>query len=46
MRHVKVAILLASGLLTAAAAARAQEKNMEPPKPGSEHQRLGFFAGN
>ena len=46
MKHVKVAILLASGLLAAAAAAEAQEKKMETPKPGPEQKRLGFFAGN
>jgi len=46
MKHLKLAILLTAGLLTAAAAAQAQEKKMEPPKPGPEVQKLGFFAGD
>ena len=51
MKHMKVAILLATGLLTAAAAAEAQEKKseekkMEMPKPGPEHKKLGYFVGD
>jgi hypothetical protein len=51
MKHVKIAILLASGLLTAAAAAQAQEKKaeekkMEMPKPSAEHKKLGYFVGD
>ena len=51
MRHMKIALLLTSGLLTATVAAQAQEKKseerkMEMPKPAAEHKRLGFFVGN
>lgn len=46
MRLLKLAVLVASGLLTAAAAAQAQEKKMEAPKPAPEVKRLEFFVGN
>ena len=46
MKHGKLAILLTSGLLLAASAARAQEKKMEAPKPGPEVKKLGYFTGN
>ncbi|HYB54169.1 MAG TPA: DUF1579 family protein, partial [Thermoanaerobaculia bacterium] len=45
MRHSKLAILLALGLVTAAAAS-AQEKKMEAPKPAPEVQKLAYFVGN
>ncbi len=45
MKHLKLAILVTAGLLTAAAAAQAQEPKMETPKPGPEHQKLGYFVG-
>jgi hypothetical protein len=45
MKHLKLAILATAGLLTASAAAQAQPQGMEPPKPGAEHQRLGYFVG-
>ncbi len=45
MKHVRLAILLAAGLLTASAAVQAQEKKMEAPKPGPEAKKLGYFAG-
>lgn len=46
MKHFKLAVLAISGLLAAAAAARAQEKKMETPKPGPEVQKLGYFVGD
>ncbi len=46
MKHFKLAILVTAALLTAAAAAQAQEKKMEAPKPAPEVQKLGFFVGN
>jgi hypothetical protein len=46
MRHLKLAILATAGLLTAAAAAQAQEKKMEMPKPGTEVKKLDYFVGN
>jgi hypothetical protein len=47
MKHLKLAILVTAGLLTAAAAAQAQEtKAPEMPKPGPEHKRLDYFVGN
>ncbi|MGH9365383.1 MAG: DUF1579 family protein [Thermoanaerobaculia bacterium] len=46
MKHFKLAVLVAAGFLTAAAAAQAQEKKMELPKPAPEVKNLGFFAGN
>ena len=46
MKHVKLVILAAAGLLAAAAAAQAQEKKMEAPKPGPELKRLDYFNGN
>lgn len=45
MKHTKVAVLAASGLLVAALAARADEKKMEMPKPGPEIKKLGYFVG-
>lgn len=45
MKHIKLAILVASVLLTAAVAAQAQEKKMEAPKPGPEVKKLGYFVG-
>jgi hypothetical protein len=45
MKHVRLAILLASGLLLATAALQAQEKKMEAPKPGPEVKKLGYFVG-
>ena len=45
MKHGRLAILLASGLLLAAAALQAQEKKMEAPKPGPEVKKLGYFVG-
>ncbi len=45
MKHLKLAIRVTAGLLTAAAAAQAQEKKGEKPKPGPEVQRLAVFAG-
>jgi Protein of unknown function (DUF1579) len=45
MKHLKFAILVTAGLLTAAAAAQAQEKKAEPPKPGPEAKKLEAFAG-
>ena len=45
VKNVKLAILLASGLLVAASAARAEEKKMEAPKPGPEVKKLGYFTG-
>ncbi|HTO88330.1 MAG TPA: DUF1579 family protein [Thermoanaerobaculia bacterium] len=51
MRYLKLAILVTSGLLTAAAAAQAQEKKteapkMEAPKPTPEVKKLDYFAGD
>jgi hypothetical protein len=46
MKHFKLAILVTAGLLTAAAAAQAQEKKMEAPKPAPEVKKLGYFAGD
>ena len=46
MRNWKLAILVASGWLAAVAAAQAQEKKMELPKPGPEHKKLDYFVGN
>ena len=46
MKHIKLAVLLASGILISAVAAQAQEKKMEAPKPGPEVKKLGYFAGN
>ena len=45
MKHVRLATLLASGLLLATAALQAQEKKMEAPKPGPEVKKLGYFVG-
>ena len=45
VKHVRLAILLASGLLLATAALQAQEKKMEAPKPGPEVKKLGYFVG-
>jgi hypothetical protein len=45
MKHIKLAILVASVLFTAAVAAQAQEKKMEAPKPGPEVKKLGYFVG-
>ncbi len=46
MNHRKFAILVASlGLAVATAAALAQEKKMEPPKPGPEQKKLAYFVG-
>ncbi len=45
MKHIKIAILVTSALLTAAVAAQAQEKKMEAPKPGPEVKKLGYFVG-
>ncbi len=45
MKHIKIAILVTSGLLTAAVAAQAQEKKMEAPKPGPEVKKLAYFVG-
>ncbi len=50
MKRAKVAILVASGLLAAAAAAFSQEapappKPPEPPKPAPEVKKLAYFAG-
>jgi hypothetical protein len=45
VKHVRLAILLTSGLVAAAAAMQAQEKKMEAPKPGPEVQKLGYFVG-
>jgi len=46
MKHVRLATLLASGLLLAAAGLQAQEKKMEAPKPGPEVKKLGYFVGS
>jgi hypothetical protein len=46
MKHLKLAILTTAGLLTAAAAAQAQEKKMEAPKPAPEVKNLSYFAGS
>jgi hypothetical protein len=45
MKPIKLAILVASVLFTAAVAAQAQEKKMEAPKPGPEVKKLGYFVG-
>lgn len=45
MKRLKLAILLTSGLLTAAVAAQAEEKKAGPPKPGPEVKKLAYFAG-
>jgi Protein of unknown function (DUF1579) len=45
VKKVRLSILLAAGLLTAAAAIQAQEKKMEAPKPGPEVKKLGYFVG-
>jgi Protein of unknown function (DUF1579) len=44
MKLSKFVALVTSCLLTAAAA-QAQEKKMEMPKPGPEHKKLGYFVG-
>ena len=46
MKHTKLIVLATAGLLAASAAAQAQEKKMEAPKPGPEIQRLAYFAGD
>ena len=46
MKHVRLATLLASGLLLATAGLQAQEKKMEAPKPGPEVKKLGYFVGS
>jgi hypothetical protein len=46
MKNLKLAILATAGLLAAAAAAQAQEKKPEAPKPAAEVKNLDFFAGN
>jgi hypothetical protein len=46
VKHVRLSILLAAGLLTASAAMQAQEKKMEAPKPGPEVKKLGYFVGS
>lgn len=46
MRYVKLVVLATAGLLAASAAAEAQEKKMEAPKPSPEVRRLAFFAGD
>jgi Protein of unknown function (DUF1579) len=46
MKHVKLAILATAGLLTTAAAAQAQEKKMEAPKPAPEVKNLDYFVGS
>ena len=46
MKHVRLATLLASGLLLAAAGLQAQDKKMEAPKPGPEVKKLGYFVGS
>ena len=45
MKHVRLATLMASGLLLATAALQAEEKKMEAPKPGPEVKKLGYFVG-
>lgn len=45
MRHFKIAVFVAFGVLAAAAAAQAQEKKMETPKPGPEVKKLAYFVG-
>jgi len=45
MKRIKLTVLVASVLLIAAAAAQAQEKKMEAPKPGPEVKKLGYFVG-
>jgi hypothetical protein len=46
VKHIRLATLLAAGLLTSAAAMQAQEKKMEAPKPGPEVKKLGYFVGS
>jgi hypothetical protein len=46
VKHVRLAVLLTSGLLISAVAVQAQEKKMEAPKPGPEVKKLGYFVGN
>jgi hypothetical protein len=45
VKHVRLAVLLGSCLLTAAAVLQAEEKKMEAPKPGPEIKKLGYFVG-
>jgi Protein of unknown function (DUF1579) len=45
VKHVRLAVLLTSGLLISAVAVQAQEKKMEAPKPGPEVKKLGYFVG-
>lgn len=46
MKHLRLAVLLTSGLLISAMAVQAQEKKMEAPKPGPEVKKLDYFVGN
>jgi hypothetical protein len=41
----KLAVLVVSGILAAAVAARAEEKKAGPPKPGPEVKKLAYFTG-
>ena len=45
MKKAGLVVLLTSGLLAAALAARADEKKMEAPKPAPEVKKLGYFFG-
>jgi hypothetical protein len=45
MKHLRLSVLLTSGLLLSAMAGQAQEKKMEAPKPGPEVKKLGYFVG-
>jgi hypothetical protein len=45
VKHLRLAVLLTSGLLISATAVRAQEKKMEAPKPAPEVKKLDYFVG-
>ena len=45
MKRARLAVLLTAGLLTAALAARADEKKTEAPGPAPELKKLDFFFG-
>ena len=45
MKHIRLALLVISGLLASALTVQAQEKKMEAPKPGPEVKKLGYFTG-
>jgi Protein of unknown function (DUF1579) len=45
VKKARLAVLLTSGLLTAALAVRADEKKMEAPGPAPEVKKLGYFRG-